>query len=213
VLLTFWWDEERNGEKMKANPICRVCGIDLGEANWYPSCQKNHANICKKCECERMRLWSEANPDKKKAQWTRAIRKIGKRPFSENKECSSFLGVHVAERVLSHVFKDVVEMPYGNPGYDFICNKGMKIDVKSSCLHKSGNWKFAINHNTTADYFLLLAFDNRESLNPLHAWMIPGIAVNHLSGTSISPGTLHKWDEYVIDISKIAACCDVLRGC
>lgn len=90
-----------------------------------------------------------------------------------NKKCAQFLGCCVAERILSHVFKDVERMPYGNMGYDFICNKGKKIDSKSSCLHKVGNYyKFGINYNKTTDYFLLIGFDNRDDLNPKHIWLI-----------------------------------------
>ena len=132
--------------------------------------------------------------------------------MSENKECASYLGVFVAERVLSHVFKDVEVMPYGNPGYDIVCNKGKLIDVKCACLGKGGRWVFNIRRNIVADYFLCLAFDNRDDLNPEHTWLIPGDIVNHLKGTGISPITIHKWDEYKIDVDKVSACCDVMRG-
>jgi hypothetical protein len=105
------------------------------------------------------------------------------KPMSENKDCSLFLGVHVAERVLSNVFKNVQRMPQNNPGYDFICSKGYKIDVKSASLckildKKHGSviwrWNFHIRNNTIADYFLLIAFDDRENLNPMHVWLIKG---------------------------------------
>ena len=89
-----------------------------------------------------------------------------------NTKCSRFLGEHVAERILSHVFKDVKRMPNGNRGFDFICNKGFKIDVKASCLNKNNIYTFNIKHNKIADYFLLIAFDNRENLNPEHVWLI-----------------------------------------
>ena len=108
-------------------------------------------------------------------------------------------------------------MPYGNPGYDFICNHGKKIDVKSSCALKdtrwnsATSWAFHINHNTTADYFLCLAFDNREDLNPLHAWLLPGSKFNNFSKVQISLSTIHKWDAYALDISKISDCCDAMR--
>ena len=91
-----------------------------------------------------------------------------------NKKCAQFLGVHVAERVLSHVFKDVERMPIHNPGFDFICNKGYKIDSKASCLNKNDVYTFVIKKNKTADYFLCIGFDNRENLNPQHIWLIKG---------------------------------------
>lgn len=89
-----------------------------------------------------------------------------------NKKCPLFLGCHVAERVLSHVFKDVERMPHNNKGFDFICNKGFKIDSKASCLHKDNTYIFHINHNKIADYFLCIAFDNRDNLNPQYIWLI-----------------------------------------
>lgn len=192
--------------------VCRKCGAELTDENWYPSCQKKNDHICKACNYKRDQLWRKENPDKEKAGWTRRIRKLGYQPYNENKKCSSFLGVHVAERVLSHVFKNVERMPITNPGFDFICNKGKKIDVKSSCQHKPGKWAFSIKHNTIADYFLCLAFDNREDLNPLYAWLLPGSKFNHLTKASIRPSTIRKWDEYRLDISKISDCCDSLRS-
>ena len=195
----------------KTNPVCRKCGVELTIDNWAPSNQKSHHHICKSCDNKRYRQWRRANPEKARAKGTRHSRKEGHQPMGENKECPAYLGVHIAEEVLSSVFKNVQRMLYGHPGFDFICNGGYEIDVKSSCSHKDGSWIFHINHNTIADYFLCLAFDNREDLNPLHVWLIPGEKINHLKGTSISPSTIHKWDEYRLDISKVKMCCDTMR--
>lgn len=95
-------------------------------------------------------------------------------PFMENKSCSLYLGVGIAEKYLSKIFQNVQRMPHGNPGYDFICNKGYKIDVKCVCLGKTNNtWCFNIYENKIADYFLLLAFMSREDLDkPIHLWLI-----------------------------------------
>ena len=200
---------------MKANPICRVCSIALTDETWNPSNRKRNNYICKSCNNKKSYSWYKAHPEKLKEKWTRASRKEGKRQFNENKGCSLYLGVHIAEQALSLAFKDVVKMPYGNPGYDFICNHGKKIDVKSSCLREgernAKGWNFTINYNHIADYFLCLAFDNREDLTPLHVWLIPGSKLGSLSGTSISPTTIHKWDEYRIDITKISNCCEAIR--
>ena len=196
---------------MKTDPICRVCGTELTYENWYESAQKLNSYICKECNTKRNRLWRKANPEKVRANWTRASRKQGKLSFDENKECSMFLGVHIAEPILSQAFKNVKRMSMNNPGYDVVCNRDKKIDIKCSCLHKDGRWSFAIDYNTIADYFLCLAFDNLEDLTPLHAWLIPGSKISHLSGIGISPGTIHKWDAYALDISKIRECCDAMR--
>ncbi len=97
--------------------------------------------------------------------------------MNENIECSSYLGVYVTENILSKVFEDVIRMPYGNPGYDFICKNGYKIDVKSTCLRKNDNCStyhssFIIKKNKIADYFLCITYDNRNDLNPLYIWLI-----------------------------------------
>jgi len=188
---------------------CRVCKVKLNDENWYPSNRKRNQHICKGCENGRYRQWRQANPEKAK----KLDRKPGARPYDENKECAQYLGVHVAERVMSHVFKDVERMPIRNPGFDFICNHGKKIDVKSSCLTgtKYPRWSFHIRRNTTADFFLCLAFDNREDLNPLHIWLIPGSVVNHHEKVSIGPSTVSKWSEYALDISKISECCVTMK--
>lgn len=141
-------------------------------------------------------------------------------PMSESKRCSSYLGVYIAERVLSKFFDHIERMPYGNPGYDFICGRGFKIDVKSSCLrifntHKrTPAWHFGLDQNIVADYFLCLGFDNRENLEPCHVWLIPGPVINHLILLAISsnPNTLKKWVQYEKPLDKVIACCNVLRS-
>jgi len=195
----------------KANRVCRECGVNLNDGNWYPSCKKNSDYICKVCDCKRRRLWRNANPNKVKATWVKAHRKQGAEPYNKNKECSLFLGVHIAERVLSHVFKDVRRMSTNNPGYDFICNQGYFVDVKSACMTSRERWVFTIKRNTVTDYFLCLAFDNRQNLNPLYMWLLPGKEFNHLTGVSINVKTLHKWDKHLLDTSELVNCCNTIR--
>lgn len=136
--------------------------------------------------------------------------------YTQNRSCTAFLGCHVAEHVLRKVFKDVKMMPYGNKKYDFICNHGKKIDVKSACLPTVSNakqrWLFSINYNTVADYFLCIAFDNREDLNPLHLWLIPGKTINHLTGAVISKSTVAKWNKYELDLTETVKCCTTLKS-
>jgi hypothetical protein len=193
-------------------PVCRKCGNELTEENWYPSDRKWKSYLCKECNDRKKEAWRKANPEKAKAGLTTDRSKEEIHQFSKNKECSLFLGVHVAERVLSHVFKDVKVMPMHNPGYDIICNKNKLIDIKSSCIRKDGNWAFQIRYNTIADFFLCLAFDNREDLTPLHAWLLPGDKFNNHKNISISPSTISKWDAYRLDLSKVSECCEKMRG-
>lgn len=194
------------------NQTCRRCEIKLNDENWYPSSAKRRDYICKSCLMDKNKEWYHANLDTARAQKTRANRKHGMKPMEENRECASFLGVHVAEQVLSNVFKNVERMPYNTPGYDFICGKGYKIDVKSSTIHKKGKyWQFHIRQNMCADYFLCIAFDNRENLNPLHLWLLPGNIVNQFRGISIHPSTINKWDEYRLDINRVIKCCNTIK--
>ena len=137
---------------------------------------------------------------------------LGILPMSDNKQCSAYLGIAVAEKILSEIFNDVITMPMHNPGFDFICNKGKKIDVKSSCVNNKGCWYFTINKNVTAEYFLCIAFDNRTDLTPIHLWLIPGIDVNQKFGFDVSINTLYKWEKYELDINKVVNYCDNKKG-
>ena len=197
---------------MTVNKRCRVCEDELviGENLTVSQCRICNY-ICKGCRTEQARLWRKENPDKARAIWTRSDRKMGKLPMSENKKCSQYLGVYVTERLLKHYFKDVEVMPYGNKGFDFKCNRDKLIDAKSACL-SGGRWSFAIKRNEIPDFFLCAAFDNRDDLNPLHVWLIPGSVVNHLKGATIRPGTVHKWDKYMLDINKASACCNEMKN-
>lgn len=140
---------------------------------------------------------------------------MGQKLMSDNRKCTMFLGVYIAERTLSHVFNNVIRQPINNPGFDFICNKGMKIDVKSSCMHFNINqnprWMFHIKKNQIADYFLCLAFDNRKYLNPLYIWLIPASDVNNQLTISATIDTISKWNEYALNIDKVSKCCDVIK--
>ena len=57
--------------------------------------------------------------------------------MSEDKSCAMYLGVFINEQLLFKIFKNVKQMPLLNPGYDFACNKGMKVDAKSSAGSRS----------------------------------------------------------------------------
>lgn len=139
----------------------------------------------------------------------------------DNKKCANYLGIHIAERLLSKIFEDVKRMPYANRGYDFICKRGFKIDVKSSCLSKNrNNWNFHIDNNQIADYFLLLAFDNREDLNPLHIWLIRGDEIFNKRTVQSRKGItifntiknigLYKSYEQTGKLEKLKECCGKL---
>lgn len=187
----------------KVTKQCTKCGEikDLSQFHRQKGRIKGRTSHCKICY------------NKQCAEYQR--RRRGNLPLGENKQCPAYLGVVVAERLVKHLFKEVVPMPQGNPGYDFICAKDKKIDVKSACLMGKGNsfhWRYGINKNKIADYFLLLAFNNREDLEPIHQWLIPGKILNHLKGATISLSTTDRWKKYEQPIEPAIICCDNIRG-
>jgi hypothetical protein len=137
--------------------------------------------------------------------------------YTKSKSSGMYLGVHVAERLLSNVFVNVVRMPMGNPGFDFICGRGFKVDVKSATTHQflynHSRWNFHIKRNKIADYFACIAFDNRQSLTPLHFWLIPGNVVNNFISLSISNthAGIMKWLEYEQQLDKVLSACNILN--
>jgi hypothetical protein len=193
---------------------CRKCGIvqPLTKFRKYKD-DKYVLKQCRSCEREYGREYSRIHRRRNIIRTRLWRHETGiSRPMSENKKCSSYLGVYIAETILSKYFENVKRTKYGTKGYDFICKNGFKIDVKSSCF-RNNMWQFHIRYNTTADYFLILAFNNRDELEPQHVWLIPGHVVNHLYGLSItnSPRALKKWTKYEKDLTKVIEGCDLLR--
>lgn len=191
----------------RANNLCKKC------RNEYDRQQHKTNPTCKR---EYDRQWRKANIDKCRGYARKWIHKKGAKPMDENKDCPLYLGIHIAERILSYVFKNVQRMPLRNRGFDFICSHEKKIDVKSGCIDnqkgRRPSWYFDIKRNTIADYFLCLAFDNRNNLNPMYIWLIPGYVVNKRKGLRISLSTIVKWNEFRLDIDKVQSCCNVLRN-
>lgn len=166
---------------------CASCGIVLHDDNISNTLDKNGYELCNGCG---LQLSGRTCRDMTPTQF----------------------GTDFAETALSKAFKDVVRAPNHNPGYDFICNSGKKIDVKASCINIGRQWTFSIKRNQIADYFLLVAFNNRSDLVPMHAWMIPGNVLNNLQRTSIGKRTISKWNEYRIPIDNITKCCKVVEN-
>ncbi len=174
---------------------------------------------CKGCTSIRGQAWRLANKDRVNAvQLARKHRNGESNPMEDNIDCSSYLGIHIAERVLSRYFDNIIVMPHNNPGYDFVCGKGFKIDAKSGCLRHGvrGNprWAFTIRRNSKADYFICLGFKDRQSLEPLHVWLIPrkDIGNKYTFGVSNSPKMLAKWSKYEKPLDRAVSCCEAMRS-
>ena len=106
-------------------------------------------------------------------------------------------------------------MPRNRRGYDIVCNKGKKIDVKISCAtfkenSENQSFHFRIEKNKIADYFILIALDNGNDLNILNLWIVPGHEVNNKSNITTSLKTMHKWNKWKRDIKEIKICQNVV---
>jgi len=186
----------------KLEKLCGKCGKYKSRSQFSRDVSKPDGlqSWCKNC--------------KTKYELERSHRKGIKQPMGENRDCACFLGIHVAESILSCIYENTKAMPYGNPGFDFICGRGYKVDVKSGCRrHREGRsdqWIFHIGKNRIADYFLCIAFDSRESLTPEHIWLIPGDDVRNMVGITISVVTLSRWEKWEQPIYPVLKACDVI---
>ena len=198
---------------------CTHCGLVLPASGFQKNACKSDGlqSWCKQCRyvADRTIYRDKVNAYHKAWEIKHGI--VGK--IAESHDSSSYLGVYIAERALSKFFDHIERMPYGNPGYDFICGKGFKIDVKSACLrgYKGKNatcWSFTIRKNQVADYFLCLAFNNRVDLEPQHVWLVPSDAAKNLYGLVVpcSNYGLNKWRKFEKPIENVLSCCNTIRS-
>jgi hypothetical protein len=174
---------------------CRICLLikSISEFTPRPASKDGYKNECKDCCNKQNRLLE---------------RKKGHVPYNENKSCSWYIGVYIAEPLLLSQFRTAQRMPHNNHGYDFICGNGFKIDVKSSCrLFYKGNkfphFIFTTKHNTAADYFACVAIESRSNPIPLYYWLIPSKDVEHLKAVVISENQMHKYDKYQKQLKEV----------
>ena len=176
---------------------CRICGGSFSDTYFqrHSGMKDGRKNECREC-CRKNNRRLEIEK--------------GHVPYTDSKCCSWYLGVHIAETILESVFKTAERMPHNNKGFDFICGKGYKVDVKSSCLcshpeTKIKHWVFTVDRNIIADYFAFVAIDNRDSLKLMHLWIVPGDLVNTRKGIVIqnSDKVIQKWKKYEHPIVSI----------
>ena len=210
---------------MNLTKTCPKCGETkpLDEFHKSKTGKYGRYNQCKICKNARIRKYRQEHREKLlihrrelyKEHKNELIEKGECEPMYENKLCPQYLGIVIGERLCRHLFKDVEVMPIHNAGYDIVCSHGKRIDVKTACMtlvnKKYPRWGFNIRMCTAADYFICVAFDNVKDLNPLHIWMIPGKEINHLTGISIRPSTLHKWSQWERDINNAQLCCAEMK--
>lgn len=211
-------DDLSYGARERVVAVCDDCGIYRSSSmNQY-----HHANdLCQSCARTGIKIANPAKHTLARRDAMSEARLAPKEPLpngwqsklcdiTDNKECATYLG-SIAEVILSNIYDNVQVMPVQNSGYDVICNRDFKIDIKASATGYKGFWKFAISKNVIADFFLCIAFESRDDLyNPVHLWMIPGSDVNHMVGIRISKSTIDKWSKYKLSLDKLLICCDNL---
>lgn len=123
-------------------------------------------------------------------------------PLTENRSTKNFIG-YIAECGMSKIFDNVMRMPHSNPGYDFICSKGQKIDVKGAILNQHNQFSFHIRHNHIADYFLLIGFNDILELEPLLILLIKsGEIIQELSVNDRHMLHIPNTDRYIEELKK-----------
>jgi len=209
--------------------VCSRCKLEKSLDEFYQ--QKDgkfgRRSECKKCILEKTHIYYENNKEycleksrkyysenrnhHKELTYNWRYKNTNTMPMHKATYSSDYLGIYIAEQILSKVFKNVTRMPNNNPGYDFICSNGYKIDVKSRCLtprkNRSSVWRFCTRYNKIADYFLCLAFDNRSDLNIKHLWLIKNDELRQSkSDITITESKIDKWKEFEQPIDKVIAC-------
>jgi hypothetical protein len=169
----------------------------------------NREHPIEKAKCNKN--WRRANLKHCTEYKRKYDHKHGTKPLNEAKTTGAYLGVCIAEKRIADIDNKTKRMPYHNHGYDIVLGN-IKIEVKSACTFhrkgKSDSWGFHIDRNDTADIIICLAFDNRETLNLIHAWKIPRGETRDLIYLQIPKSKLKKWGRYEISINNLP---DLLR--
>jgi hypothetical protein len=115
-------------------------------------------------------------------EYRNIIKSYEKIPYYENPACVNY-SEYMKERVES-IFNNITKVNSADKSVDFVLElDGKRLKVKhltSCCIHMcladkdrtQYGWEYNIDQNHTVDAFLLSAFDNRNSLNCLHLWLV-----------------------------------------
>lgn len=200
--------------------LCIACKIvkPVSDFSRNPNGKPGYRKKCKQCRVSDERKRYASNPRRHIEYCNEWRHKTGRcSPALSAKGTPVYQG-YIAELLLQDFFDGLEAMQNCNPGYDYVCSKGFKIDVKSACLRypdgiKSGRWEFCIKKNRIADYFLCLAFDNISSLNPLHVWLFPGDVLNGKAVFRISNinNSLKKWSAFEKSLDSVKIRCIDLK--
>lgn len=153
--------------------ICSDCYANNGKERLHRLKRSDFETRLEYANIQAQRLGYKNEAERAKInRWERGVQ----RPIEEAKDSPTYFGVCIGEKYVSQTFDNPKMMPYGNPGYDWECKNGLKIQHEARCLCKSEcasegtnpQFKFThIDYNKVADVFILSGWKDRESLEPL----------------------------------------------
>jgi len=226
-MVTGMWTKYKNGEISRVeyrNYVAQNHGFKDGKEYLAYLLKQRGFNSNKECNEHLAKLRGFKNYDDYKRNYRHSTGK--QKPMSNKEAKGVYLGVYIGERILSKIFQNVQRMPYNYPGYDFICSKNFRVNVKCSCYRKKYNtWQFTIDCNKDVDYYLFIAFDDINTLNPLHIWLIKSdeIIYTNISSKKLydkksftiynSSKQLEKYSKYeqIDKLEKLIECCNILK--
>ena len=134
-----------------------------------------------------------------------------------NSDCPPTFCDFIGENYVMKVIENPVRMPHNNPGFDWECSNGEKIDHKGTCLSFNRRWVFRIVYNNVASRFILSAWENVECSKPTHVWIFQRDQIVRgkrffRRGTFIvpnDPGSLKELEKYEVtdNIEKLKEVC------
>lgn len=179
---------------------CTGCGRILPFSSFYTRKDRGSDNVtkseCKECIRKKREIYRRSK---------------GMQHYSKNVDCSQYLGVHIGEDMIADTllrghYDNVVHMPFGTVGHDFVVDGGIKIDVKTrSRTDRNGGgygWVFEVDRNKIADYFLFIALSDRDGLILDHVWIIPGHKVNSQKYATVSESCVDKWRKFEYELRR-----------
>jgi len=205
------WKERYHASKNHHEDLigktCSLCNtfLPIKDFNKKAGSADGYRNECKTCINKRRQEWRYRRGDNKSP--------------SRDHAWNVWFGIEIGEEIASRYFDNPTRMPYGNPGYDLICKNGFTINVKMAIQRDDRRWTYALSSRSGVgcDYYMLIAMSDRDTLEPLHVWLIPSNAVVGRNRTcdkgslSVSPSTLSKLAEYEKPVGHLQCCCQSVR--
>ncbi len=157
---------QENGILKRWEDIRREKRENIAKIHGFESIKEYNNNLVQK------NGFKDLNEYKKKWSYNKGI--LGQRYINE--DSAQYIGCIIGEEciadpILIEIFGEILEkLPYNNPGYDRVVKGEHRIEIKTAFVIDNC-FKYCIDYNRIANYFLLLALDNIEDKNILHIWL------------------------------------------